>query len=172
MRTLHLVAALLTLPLLIPVANAGSSIEPDSPKQPKLMTPEPNSALEHNNRGVELGTLGRWKEAIKEHDLALLEDPKNKCFRTNLSCAHLRYGDLLIKKDDMLPAVAEFHAALFVDPANFEAANKLKALEEPSGVNSGPGHATIPKRTMPTPEELDQFLHGTGETLHGYDEGY
>src|SRR5262245_60501006 len=36
-----------------------------------LQTPPPRNPLEHNNRGVELGSKGLWPDAIREHEEAL-----------------------------------------------------------------------------------------------------
>jgi hypothetical protein len=171
MRTINLVITLLAISLFVPGVNAAKDPKADGAKDWRPATPEPKSALQHNNRGVELGHHEKWMEAIAEHNLALLEDPTNKVFRQNLSAAHMRYGKCLIKKEDILPAIAELHAALFVDPENFEAVDTLKTLEGSTkdklggtGVGSGKGSSPLT-----SPDELDQFLHGDGKTLHGYD---
>ena len=54
-----------------------------------LSTPSPRTPLEHNNRGVELGSKGLWPDAIREHEEALNGDPENQKFRVNLSSAEL-----------------------------------------------------------------------------------
>jgi hypothetical protein len=61
--------------------------------------------------------------------------------------------------------MAQFHSALYVDPNNNVAAESLKNLERH---NNKPARDDA-KTTMPTQEELDQFLNGKGKTLHGYD---
>ncbi len=83
-----------------------------------LSTPEPHTAIEHNNRGVELGTKGLWPDAIREHEQALEMEPSNKDFMTNLSAAHLRYGDVLAARHDIYNAMKQYRHALFVDPGN------------------------------------------------------
>ncbi len=151
-----------------PLASQGESIK-DPPNdiqsanniRGKLLfkTPDPKTALEHNNRGIEYGKIGLWVNAIKEHSLALLEDPTNKIFRTNLSSAHLQYGDVLLKKGELLEAKAQFHAALYVDPDNKTAAAKLNGRV-----------LVFPDRPkVQVPGELDQFLKDKTNTLHGYD---
>jgi tetratricopeptide (TPR) repeat protein len=83
-----------------------------------LQTPNPNTPIEHNNRAVELGSKGLWPDAIREHETALQMDPNNKEFRTNLSAAQLRYGDLLFAKHDYYNAIKQYRGALYVDPNN------------------------------------------------------
>ena len=90
-----------------------------------LTTPEPHNALEHNNRGYELGSKGLWPQAIKEHEEALSEDPYNKQFRTNLSAARLHYGDVLMNKHDYYGAMNQYREALYVDPTNLPADQNL-----------------------------------------------
>jgi tetratricopeptide (TPR) repeat protein len=128
-----------------------------------LKTPEPKTALEHDNRGIELGSKGLWVKAIKEHHLALLEEPTNKIFRTNLSSAHLQYGEVLLKKGKRLEADAQFHAALYIDPDNEAATGKLKDIGEPKA------RLIMPHTQILVPGELDEFLRGKADTLHGYD---
>lgn len=83
-----------------------------------LQTAEPHTAIEHNNRGVELGSKGLWPDAIREHEAAMQMDPFNKEFMTNLSGAHLRYGDTLAAKRSYYEAIKEYRHALFVDNGN------------------------------------------------------
>jgi tetratricopeptide (TPR) repeat protein len=90
-----------------------------------LNTPDPRNPLEHNNRGVELGSKGLWPDAIREHETALMGDPNNKTFRTNLSAAQLRYGDMLMNKGDLYNAMKQFRGALYVDPGNNPAEDHL-----------------------------------------------
>jgi len=158
--------------LCLPVASQAEDIKNhttiekntgDARDTKNLKTPEPKTALEHNNRGVEFGSKGLWEKAIVEHHLALLEDPTNKFFRINLSSAHLQYGDLLLKQDKVLNAMAQFHEALYVDPNNKTAAIKLKDLDNLKG------SAIKPNIKMPIAGELDEFLKGKTNTLHGYD---
>src|SRR5262249_50664550 len=86
-----------------------------------LQTPPPRNPLEHNNRGVELGTKGLWPDAIREHEEALNADPENQMFRTNLSSAHLHYGDVLAAKHKWYEAINHYREALYCDPANLPA---------------------------------------------------
>ncbi len=90
-----------------------------------LTSPEPHNPLEHNNRGVELGSKGLWAQAIKEHEEALSGDPFNKQFRTNLSAARLHYGDILLGKHDYYGAMNQYREALYVDPTNLPADQNL-----------------------------------------------
>ncbi len=83
-----------------------------------LQSPESHTAIEHNNRGVELGIKGLWTDAIREHKEALEMDPYNKEFQTNLSAAYLRYGNSLLGRHDSYHAGIQFRQALYVDPAN------------------------------------------------------
>jgi tetratricopeptide (TPR) repeat protein len=98
--------------------SGGGGSYSSGPGGVMLQTPEPHTAIEHNNRGVELGTKGLWADAIREHDAALQMDPYNKDFQTNLSAAHLRYGDVLAGKHDFYNAIKQYRHALFVDPNN------------------------------------------------------
>lgn len=90
-----------------------------------LSTPDPRTPLEHNNRGVELGSKGLWPDAIREHEAALMGDPNNKTFRTNLSAAQLRYGDVLKGRGDLYNAMKQYRGALYVDPGNNPAEDQL-----------------------------------------------
>lgn len=83
-----------------------------------LNTPNPTNPLEHNNRAVELGSKGLWPDAIREHEAAVGGDPNNKEFRTNLSAAQLRYGDILAGRKDNYNAIKQYRGALYVDPNN------------------------------------------------------
>ena len=97
-----------------------------------LQTPNPTNPMEHNNRGVELGSKGLWPDAIREHEAALNGDPNNNTFRQNLSSAHLRYGDLLAGKHKWYEAIREYREALYCDPnnapADYNLDNAIKAL--------------------------------------------
>lgn len=92
-----------------------------------LKTPNPRNPLEHNNRGVELGSKGLWADAIREHEEALNGDPYNKDFRRNLSSAHLQYGSRLMAKKKWYEAMHHFREALYADPNNLPAQNNLAA---------------------------------------------
>jgi tetratricopeptide (TPR) repeat protein len=81
--------------------------------------------MEHNNRGVELGSKGLWNDAIREHEEALNQDPENPTFRMNLSSAHLHYADLLASKKKWYEAINHYREALYADPANMPADSHL-----------------------------------------------
>jgi tetratricopeptide (TPR) repeat protein len=97
-----------------------------------LQTPNPTNPMEHNNRGVELGSKGLWPDAIREHEAALNGDTNNNTFRQNLSSAHLRYGDLLAGKHKWYEAIREYREALYCDPnnapADYNLDNAIKAM--------------------------------------------
>lgn len=93
-----------------------------------LRTPNPSTPLEHNNRGVELGSKGLWRDAIREHEAALNGDPYNQVFRQNLSGAQMRFGIDLAKRNNNLEAIAHFREALYADPNNAEADRALDQL--------------------------------------------
>jgi tetratricopeptide (TPR) repeat protein len=90
-----------------------------------LQTPNPQTPVEHNNRGVELGQKGIWADAIREHEIALQMDPYNTQWRTNLSAAHLEYGKFLNARGKKDLAMAEFRKAMIIDPANAAADAEL-----------------------------------------------
>lgn len=90
-----------------------------------LQTPPPRNPMEHNNRGVELGSKGLWNDAIREHEEALNQDPENQTFRMNLSSAHLHYADLLASKKKWYEAINHYREALYADPANMPADSHL-----------------------------------------------
>ncbi len=79
----------------------------------QFKTPTPTNPLEHNNRGVELGTHAIWTLAIKEAELAVKGSPDNDIFRKNLSGARLRYGDLLVRQQNVPEAIDQYREALF-----------------------------------------------------------
>ena len=96
----------------------------------QLSTPEPKTALEHNNRGVELSTKGRWTEAISEHEQAVSCDPKNKDFRNNLSSCLLRCGDSQMSRKNYDRARELYKRALEADADNLSARSALKEAEK------------------------------------------
>jgi tetratricopeptide (TPR) repeat protein len=100
-----------------------------------LETPTPVSPLDHNNRGVELGSKGHWPDAIREHEIALSMQAGNKEFRTNLSAAQLRYGNILFAKGDTYGAMKQFRGSLFVDPDNLPADEGLDECYKKLGKN-------------------------------------
>ncbi len=100
-----------------------------------LQTPNPVSPIDHNNRGVELGSKSLWADAIREHEIALSMQPGNKDFRTNLSSAQLRYGNVLFKSGKTYEAMKQFRGALFIDPDNLPADDGLDACYRKAGKN-------------------------------------
>ncbi len=90
-----------------------------------LQTPNPQTPVEHNNRGVELGQKGLWPDAIREHETALAMDPNSSTWRTNLSAAHLEYGKWLNAHGKKDLSCAEFRRAMIIDPANAAADAEL-----------------------------------------------
>lgn len=93
-----------------------------------LQTPNPQTPVEHNNRGVELGQKGIWPDAIREHEIALQMDAYNTQWRTNLSAAHLEYGKWLSARGKKDLASAEFRKAMIIDPANAAADAELDKI--------------------------------------------
>ncbi len=100
-----------------------------------LQTPPPRNPMEHNNRGVELGSKGLWNDAIREHEEALNADPENTTFRQNLSSAHLHYADLLASKKKWYEAIGHYREALYADPANLPADAHLDKCLQALGKN-------------------------------------
>lgn len=90
-----------------------------------LQTPNPSNPLEHNNRGVELGSKSLWPDAIREHELAVAGDPNRQEFRTNLSAAHLEYGNYLRQRGRTYDAMVQYRQAMIVDPTNAKADAEL-----------------------------------------------
>ena len=90
-----------------------------------LNTPTPTNPLEHNNRGVELGSKGLWSDAIREHEQAVQGDPYRVDFRTNLSAAHLEYGNYMRARGRTYDAMVQYRQAMIVDPANAKADQEL-----------------------------------------------
>jgi tetratricopeptide (TPR) repeat protein len=93
-----------------------------------LSTPTPRTPLEHNNRGVELGSKGLWPDAIREHEEALNGDPENQTFRVNLSSAELSYARVLARSGKTYDAMVHYREALYADPNNSDADHELDIL--------------------------------------------
>ena len=91
--------------------------------------------LDHNNRGVEYGRRGLWPQAIAEHETALNGDPENPQFKTNLSAALLKYGQVLASKKQYGTAISKLREAMYVDPNNQDAANLLDNCVKATGKN-------------------------------------
>jgi len=116
-------------------AVRAAATKTSHPSSVRLNTPQPSTPLEHNNRGVELGQKGLWPQAIHEHELALIADPNNQQFRTNLSAAQLRYGDLLSGRKDFYNAIKQYHGALYADSGNLPADEHLDECLKHLGKN-------------------------------------
>jgi tetratricopeptide (TPR) repeat protein len=101
-----------------------------------LQTPNPTNPLEHNNRGVELGSKGLWPDAIREHEEALNGDPENQTFRTNLSAANLSYARVLARTNKTYEAMNRYREALYADPNNLAADAELDQLIQKSNKKS------------------------------------
>jgi len=97
-----------------------------------LSTPSPRTPLEHNNRGVELGSKGLWPDAIREHEEALNGDPENQKFRVNLSSAELSYARVLARSGKTYDAMVRYREALYADPNNSDADHELDILVQKS----------------------------------------
>lgn len=108
-----------------PLSVLADQEEPTARGQLRLQTPEPANPLEHNNRGVELGSKGLWSDALREHQSAVKGDPYREEFRVNLSAAHLRFGKSLKARNQINEAMEQFRQALFVDPKNLSADQEL-----------------------------------------------
>ncbi len=72
-------------------------------------------------------------DAIREHEIALEGDPYNEQFKTNLSGACLRYGDMLASKKKYYEAMIQYRKALWADPANAVADKNLDECLRASG---------------------------------------
>ncbi|CAN5363521.1 hypothetical protein BH10CYA1_BH10CYA1_33770 [soil metagenome] len=101
----------------------------------QLMTPNPTNPLEHNNRGVELGSKGMWDGAVHEHEEALRGDPYNQTFRQNLSAAYQRYGQTLLTAHKYAEAAQKFRTSIYVDPENRSSDEFLSSAIKGMGKN-------------------------------------
>ncbi len=72
---------------------------------------------------------------IREHEIALEGDQYNEQFKTNLSGACLRYGDMLASKKKYYEAMIQYRKALWADPANAVADRNLDECLKASGKN-------------------------------------
>jgi tetratricopeptide (TPR) repeat protein len=91
------------------------------------------TALQHNNRGVELGVSGHWLEAIEAAEKAHCQEPSSETFRTNLSHAYLRYGNFLKQSGAFCTAIAQYRRALFIDSKNTVAKDELNHCYSKTG---------------------------------------
>jgi tetratricopeptide (TPR) repeat protein len=94
-----------------------------------LITPEPVTPIEHNNRANELDVHGRWYEAIQEYTLALQGDPKNNQFKTNFSACLVRFGDALMDRHDFRGALNQYQRSLELNPDNLSAKSGLGEVQ-------------------------------------------
>lgn len=101
----------------------------------QLVTPNPTNPLEHNNRGVELGSKGMWDGAVHEHEEALRGDPYNMTFRQNLSAAYQRYGQSLLAAHKFSDAAQKFRTSIYVDPENRSSDEFLSSAIKGTGKN-------------------------------------
>jgi tetratricopeptide (TPR) repeat protein len=130
-----IVAVITAAPTLTVFAAAAAKTNATSKPAAPPAEHKPQTPIEHNNRGVELGNKGLWVEAIHEHELAVEAEPHNKEFRTNLSAAQLRYGDVLVSKHDYYGAVKQYHGALYADENNLSAERNLDECLKHLGKN-------------------------------------
>ncbi len=100
-----------------------------------LVTPNPSNPLEHNNRGVELGSKGMWDGAVHEHEEALRGDPYNQTFRQNLSAAYQRYGQSLLAAHKYAEAAHKLRTSIYVDPENRSSDELLSSAIRGMGKN-------------------------------------
>ncbi|MBS2004306.1 MAG: tetratricopeptide repeat protein [Cyanobacteria bacterium SZAS LIN-5] len=100
-----------------------------------LVTPNPTNPLEHNNRGVELGSKGMWDGAVHEHEEALRGDPYNLTFRQNLSAAYQRYGQSLLAAHKYAEAAQKLRTSIYVDPENRSSDELLSSAIKGMGKN-------------------------------------
>jgi len=102
----------------------------------------PEAPIPHNNLGSALAETGHLREAIAEFEIALRLDPGYDEARRNLAAAQsppaplseppsganeptVARGIALLKAGDASGAVAEFEAALRIDPSDADAENNL-----------------------------------------------
>ncbi len=91
------------------------------------------AALVANNRGVALGKLGRWTEAIQAHESAAQLDPQNKQYRINLSAARCTFGQARLAAKDYNAAAGLFRKALAAASDNGLAAKLLNETMKKQG---------------------------------------
>ena len=116
-----------------------------------------HSTIVHLERGTELAKLGRYPEAIREHEAALASDPGNVQAHVNLISLYGRggdsamarqhfeaatrlnpgradawydYGVLLFHEKDYVGAETAYRRALEINPYHAEAHNNLGIIEE------------------------------------------
>ena len=93
------------------------------------------NAVEANNRGFALAGANRWNEAIAQHEIACKLDPSNKQFRTNLSAARVKYGQVRLGQKDYSGAAHLFRKALSAAHDNSFAAKLLNEAIQRGGLD-------------------------------------
>ncbi len=69
-------------------------------------------AINANNTAVGFGRVGRWAEAVSQHEKACKIDPGNEEFKRNLSAAYCKYGEQRLKQGDASGAAHLFRKSL------------------------------------------------------------
>lgn len=92
-------------------------------------------SIDANNKAVQLGRVGRWTEAIQEHERAVQLDPSNKQFRVNLSAARTAYGEQRLAQKDLSSAAHLFRQALSAASDNGLAGRRLVEAIRKSGLD-------------------------------------
>lgn len=76
------------------------------------------SAIEANNRGIELLREEQYDGAIRYLEKAVRLDRNNRSLRQNLAAAHTRYADELLQEEYYLAASKHLEAAIRLNPQN------------------------------------------------------
>ncbi len=93
------------------------------------------STRDHYDKAIQLGLLGKWPEAIKEHETALKADPRNYTYLTNLSSAELQFAEKLEKSGNLAEAVNHYRHAIYADRLNLSADMELDKCLERLGID-------------------------------------
>jgi len=130
-RILALLAALPAMILTVTIPGVAAQYDSHQLTDDKpFETPTPTNAIEHNNRGVELGARGMWALAAVEAEAAVKASPESDPFRTNLSVACSMHAQLLAKDQRIPEAIDFYRKALFADFRNKHASAGLdKCIE-------------------------------------------
>jgi tetratricopeptide (TPR) repeat protein len=129
-----------------------------------LVTPNPTNPLEHNNRGVELGSKNMWEGAVHEHEEALRGDPYNLTFRQNLSAAYQRYGQSLLTKHSYQEAAQKFRTSIYVDPENRSSDEFLSSAIKGQGKN--PDDANVRQKIADDFDINGDYVQAIAEYRH------
>ncbi len=92
-------------------------------------------ALAANNKGVQLGSAGKFDEAIAAHEEAVELDPENKQYRINLSAAYCAYGQKLSANKDFAAAIHYSRKAIVAASDNALAGKLLIQSLSKMGIN-------------------------------------